>query len=133
MPPGSAGRDVVSLPDGLVMDLAGNVAEHALDYWNRSSEACHRSGVIVDPFCDKPSAYPAGASEKKGTPSDSTLHPRRTLMGGSFALLGAALAAPFRRPATPFAVAQMGGPEGGVPFSVEMASTGFRCARSATP
>jgi len=131
MPPGSAGRDVVSLPDGVVMDLAGNVSEHALDFWNRSSEACHRTGVIVDPFCDKPSAYPAGASQKMGPPGDSP-PPPRTRMGGSFALLAAALAAPFRRPASPF-VGAVFGPEGGALFGVEMASTGFRCARPATP
>jgi formylglycine-generating enzyme required for sulfatase activity len=61
LPPGSIGgvvhagsglRDVLTLPDGSqVFDLSGNAAEQARDDWNRMTEPCWQSILLVDPLC----------------------------------------------------------------------------------
>jgi sulfatase modifying factor 1 len=49
---GSGLRDVLVVPDGSkVFDLAANAAEHARDDWNRMTEPCWQSILLVDPLC----------------------------------------------------------------------------------
>jgi formylglycine-generating enzyme required for sulfatase activity len=48
-------RDWLVLPTGDVFDLAGNLAEWALDRYNRQDEPCwSHAGIFVDPLCDTP-------------------------------------------------------------------------------
>jgi sulfatase modifying factor 1 len=49
---GSGLRDVLVLPDGSkVFDLTANATEQARDDWNRMTEPCWQSILLVDPFC----------------------------------------------------------------------------------
>jgi formylglycine-generating enzyme required for sulfatase activity len=61
-PPGSGARDALTVPGGVVVDLAGNLSELAVDDWNLQSEACWGTGVFHDPVCRTPSADPATAA-----------------------------------------------------------------------
>src|SRR5204863_9318693 len=46
-------RDWLVLPTGTLFDLAGNLAEWALDRYSRQDEPCwNHPGVFVDPVCD---------------------------------------------------------------------------------
>jgi len=55
-PPGSGPLDGIDLPGGRVVDLAGNLAEYAVDQWNGLEEGCwSHPGVFVDPVCQTPS------------------------------------------------------------------------------
>lgn len=68
LPVGSGGRDrLPGLSGGELLDLAGNVAEWALDRFATQDASCWPSGVLLDPLC---------ASE---TPTVS-----RSVRGGSF-------------------------------------------------
>lgn len=50
--PGSGSLDALSLPTGMVFDLAGNVEEWVRDDWNKDDESCwSRPGVYRDPVC----------------------------------------------------------------------------------
>jgi formylglycine-generating enzyme required for sulfatase activity len=61
LPPGTIGgvvhagsglRDVLVLPDGSkVFDLTSNAGEQARDDWNRMTEPCWQSILLVDPLC----------------------------------------------------------------------------------
>lgn len=119
MPPGSGARDRVERPDGVIVDLGGNLSELVLDRWNLRTESCWGTGVAFDPLCDQPS-------------NDPNADGQHTVMGGSFVTLAASLAASFRAPALSFARAKSAGPSGGV-YSPLVTSVGFRCARSAAP
>jgi formylglycine-generating enzyme required for sulfatase activity len=49
---GSGLRDVLVLPDGSkVFDLTANAGEQARDDWNRMTEPCWQSILLVDPLC----------------------------------------------------------------------------------
>lgn len=99
--PGNSGKlDRVSLEDGEVVDLMGNVSEWTRDVWNRISEPCWADRAALDnPSCQTPST--ADRSE------DGELH---TLKGQSWRTL------PF--PAASRRGSAVGGP-----------GLGFRCAR----
>ncbi len=52
LPIGSGARDrLKGLAGGEVVDLAGNLAEWALDRWANQSDACWTEGVVQDPLC----------------------------------------------------------------------------------
>jgi len=54
--PGWSKRDVLSLPTGSVVDLAGNVSEWARDVFQPQSGSCWSGGgVMRDPVCTQPS------------------------------------------------------------------------------
>lgn len=118
-PPGSGGRDRLLRPEGTIVDLVGNLAEHTLDLWNLQTESCWGKGVLHDPLCTEPS-------------SDPNANGQHTVVGGSFVDLAGWAAAAQRRPAFPFARAKAEGPAGGV-YARLVAGVGFRCARSAAP
>jgi formylglycine-generating enzyme required for sulfatase activity len=113
-PPASGKRDRLSLPGGVIYDLAGNVSEHVRDIFQFQFDPCWGIGVFHDPTCSAPSASaPAG---------------RHVVMGGNFVQSSAGLAAAARGTDYVFAVAQQNGPAGGTLAPV-VAATGFRCAR----
>ncbi|HEY8080123.1 MAG TPA: SUMF1/EgtB/PvdO family nonheme iron enzyme [Labilithrix sp.] len=119
---GTGARDRLVLPTGTVLDLAGNVSEHALDTWNFANEPCWGTGVFIDPVCTQPSANP-------GIMHASSVH---SVVGGSFVATSFFVAAAVRMP-DPFSpdVPSMG-PEGGN-ADIGIGSTGFRCARADVP
>jgi formylglycine-generating enzyme required for sulfatase activity len=117
--PGSGVRDRLVLPTGTIVDLAGNVSEHALDRFNVDGESCWGTGVYRDPVCTTPSV---------ATPFPDSF----TLIGGSWVDGLQAMASASRQPTISFANAQKQGHAGGVD-AFEIANTGFRCARPATP
>jgi sulfatase modifying factor 1 len=107
-------RDVLALPDGSVVDLAGNVAEWTLDLWNRDTEPCWAAPLLVDPLCTTPSA------------TDGLHHSAR---GGAFdqpSLLTRAGVRPTRL----YLSSMQAGTETWVR---DRANIGFRCARPDTP
>jgi formylglycine-generating enzyme len=65
-PVGSGARDRLVLDGVAVVDLAGNVKEHARDRWNEQDEPCWRTGVFVNPVCDTPSATLSNARSVRG-------------------------------------------------------------------
>jgi len=88
------GRDELDLPTGRVRDLAGNLEEWALDYFQTQDEPCwsQRAGALVDPVCSSPGKLGPlravrGASwtstrgellaSTRFTADPSTWHPRR--------------------------------------------------------
>jgi formylglycine-generating enzyme required for sulfatase activity len=108
VPPGgptdvkTATRDRLVLPTGTIYDLAGNVAEWALDDWNRHDEPCWTPlGVYSDPVCHGKSA------------TDGVAH---TIRGGDWLVTRGQLSRGGRAAATNLLVS----PE-----------IGFRCARPA--
>ena len=119
-PPRSGARDTIVLPGGgMVYDLAGNVAEWALDVWNLQTESCWGPGVHHDPVCGSASTDPVGKGQ-------------HTVVGGSYVDLAADLVGPRRRPGYSFASALGAGPAGGANAPV-VTSVGFRCARPGSP
>jgi formylglycine-generating enzyme required for sulfatase activity len=101
-PPGSGSRDGLRLGDTKIVDLAGNLAEWALDFWNRDREPCWTPTLLFDPLCGEQS------------PQDGEGHGVR---GGHFAdWLPAQLQAAWRRWSS--------GDDAGLASEV-----GFRCAR----
>ena len=59
LPPGSALRDRLVLPDGSeVVDLNGNVSEWMADGFAPQESACWPEGVLIDPFCADTTSYP---------------------------------------------------------------------------
>ena len=52
--PGSGRLDRVSLPDGEIVDLAGNLAEWTRDTNQDADEPCHHDNPVVDPVCTEP-------------------------------------------------------------------------------
>lgn len=113
-PPGSGARDRLTMPEGVVVDLAGNVAELALDAWQYESEGCWQPGVAVDPLCTEHNADSPKA---------------HTVTGGSWITSAGWLAAASRQQSTDLATAALSGPAGGL-FAPGVANVGFRCARS---
>ena len=106
LPPGSGQRDLLRIGDRSVVDLAGNVAELALDTWNRQKEACWLPTFLHDPICQRPSG-------EDQTP--------RTIRGGSWASAASSLRAAFRR-----------GQKDEIDKTHLGPHVGFRCARPAT-
>ncbi len=101
-PVGTATRDRLELPTGTIVDLAGNVAEWTIDYWNEDDQGCWaKRGVYIDPVCRSPSK------------EDSTL---RTVRGGSWLVTSGQLVRTQR-------VGAAGSPVYSSP------DLGFRCAR----
>lgn len=49
---GFAAGDVLEIGGRAVVDLAGNVAEWALDAYQPDDHECHRPGYVVDPTCE---------------------------------------------------------------------------------
>jgi formylglycine-generating enzyme required for sulfatase activity len=118
--PGSGARDRLSLPTGVIVDLAGNLSEHALDQYQLDRESCWQTGVVNDPHCAMPSAMTGLAQSY-------------TVVGGSWLDPGIGLlASPSRQPSVDFAAAQKRGHAGGL-SSYTITNVGFRCARPATP
>jgi formylglycine-generating enzyme len=117
---GEGKRDRLKLASGDIVDLAGNLAEHALDLWNRSNGPCWGIGVFHDPVCTTPSSAPS---------DNPTVH---TIKGGGWTMSVLPLAAAARQPYVPFDQAIQSGPAGGA-FAPMVAGTGFRCARRAVP
>lgn len=66
LPSGSGARDVLRLEDGEVLDLAGNVSEHALDRYNGQDELCWGTGVLHNPVCAIASPVTGLARTTKG-------------------------------------------------------------------
>jgi formylglycine-generating enzyme required for sulfatase activity len=62
LPVGSGARDMLELPTGTVLDLAGNVTEHALDVWNAQDEPCWNVPLLYDPVCQQPGSVAARAT-----------------------------------------------------------------------
>lgn len=50
---GSGARDRVVFGGAVVVDLAGNLRELALDRFRRGDEPCWGTGVLVDPVCER--------------------------------------------------------------------------------
>ncbi|MEJ7728609.1 MAG: SUMF1/EgtB/PvdO family nonheme iron enzyme [Polyangiaceae bacterium] len=63
---GSGARDAFTLPTGTIVDLAGNLSEHALDVWNAQGEPCWTAGVHHDPLCTQQGAVPAAHGVRGG-------------------------------------------------------------------
>jgi sulfatase modifying factor 1 len=118
--PGQGARDRLQLAGGEIVDLAGNLSEHALDLWNRETDHCWGIGVFRDPVCTTPSSAPN---------DDPSVH---TIKGGGWVTAALPLAAAARQPGISFAKAIESGPAGGV-YTPVVANTGFRCARLAAP
>ncbi len=98
---GNGRLDRLALPGGVILDLAGNVAEWARDDWNRHDERCWTgTGVLHDPLC-------------RGTSADGIASPVR---GGDWIVSGGELARAER------ASAKVG---------LLTPEIGFRCARKA--
>ncbi|HEY8076016.1 MAG TPA: formylglycine-generating enzyme family protein [Labilithrix sp.] len=98
---GQGKRDRVVLESGTITDLAGNVAEWALDTWNRHDEKCWTAtGVYRDPLCTRASRDPYDHAAR----------------GGEWLVLGGELT----RTARAAAASVVATPE-----------VGFRCARPA--
>lgn len=87
LPSGSGARDALTLATGTVVDLAGNVREHAVDLWNMQDEACWTFTVGQDPICEQPSAEPRRGTAR-AVRGGSWLDLRRRLMAASRDLLG---------------------------------------------
>jgi formylglycine-generating enzyme required for sulfatase activity len=114
-PARSGAKDRLVLPDGgTVFDIAGNVAEHALDVWNLQSESCWGTGVFHDPVCNSPSADPHAAGQ-------------HTVVGGGWTFGASGLAAAFRRPS--YSWAKVAGQTAGGSDDQRVTGIGFRCAR----
>jgi formylglycine-generating enzyme required for sulfatase activity len=119
-PAGAGAKDRLVLPNGgVVVDLAGNVSERALDLWNALTESCWGTGVFRDPVCTTPSAEPGVSA-------------RHTVVGGSWLVGSTVLVASSRGPEFAFAMAQSMVNANGNPLSPNVANTGFRCARADT-
>jgi formylglycine-generating enzyme required for sulfatase activity len=100
---GSGARDRLELPTGVILDLAGNVSEWALDDWNRHDGKCWASpGLYSDPLC-------------RGSSPDGLAHPVR---GGEWLVT----AGQITRSERVGAILLLLTPE-----------TGFRCARAGGP
>lgn len=116
-PPGAGARDRLELAGGVIVDLAGNLSEYALDMFAPDIAACAASGVAYDPVCTEPTKLPA-------------IPEARAVMGGSWVAPATSLASSTTGPSLPFEKSRRNGPAGGVD-AYAMTSTGFRCARSA--
>jgi formylglycine-generating enzyme required for sulfatase activity len=110
---GRGARDRLVRPGGVILDLAGNVSEHALDFWNRADEPCWGSGVFTNPVCETPTkitGIPAGA---------------RSIVGGNWLAPGAFTVSTTRGYGIPFALAL----QKRSTYATALSSVGFRCAR----
>jgi formylglycine-generating enzyme required for sulfatase activity len=116
--PGSGAKDRLSLPGGVIVDLAGNLSEYTLDLWNLQSDACWGTGVAHDPVC------------RRASPS-AIVQGTHTVVGGSWVEGTAGLAAASRTASYSFVEEAAKGPAGGL-SAVFMTSIGFRCARPGT-
>jgi formylglycine-generating enzyme required for sulfatase activity len=106
--PGEGALDVVTLPTGKIVDLAGNLREWMLDAWNRQTEPCWNArGVYANPRCMQASA------------SDG---PGQSMRGGDWLTQPAALRAAARGWESTLHTALASGP-----------TYGFRCVRDASP
>lgn len=78
---GAASGDRLSLPSGILVDLAGNVMEFASDFWQLDAEPCWSgAGVLWNPSCDKPSTQDiVGRAVRGGNFSDPPLFLRAAL------------------------------------------------------
>lgn len=115
--PGSGARDRLAVTGGVVVDLAGNLAEHVLDYLDLPDGACWGpGGILVDPLCATPSAAARNAY---------------AVAGGAWLRRADALAGTSRDVAFDFDQARKSGPTGG-DYQFLATTTGFRCARPAT-
>lgn len=66
--PGSGARDRlrVSAGEPEIVDLAGNVRELTIDFWNRQDEPCWSARVLHDPRCETPSPGDGLARSTRG-------------------------------------------------------------------
>jgi formylglycine-generating enzyme required for sulfatase activity len=65
--PGNGSRDRLTLAEGDVLDLSGNLREWTRDYWNRSSEPCwSNQPLLKNPECTSPSASDGELRTSKG-------------------------------------------------------------------
>jgi len=96
----SFGRDALTLPTGTVVDLAGNLSEWALDWFQGPSEACWSSEKVYEnPLCNIPGMlFPS----------------QRAVRGASFVSAAGELAAARRDALDPTTITPV---------------VGFRCAR----
>ncbi len=117
---GSGTRDRLALPGGVIVDLAGNVAEHTLDYWNESGDPCSQDGVSRNPVCETPSTDPTIAAGS------------RVATGGHWTGLAFSTAASSRGPMVPFARATAS-TAALYRYANVLVAIGFRCARPAKP
>lgn len=117
LPAGNGDRDRIALRQGVLLDLAGNLSEMALDLWNLQTESCWGAGVFFEPLCTTPS-------------SDPNANGQHTVVAGSFLDPAGAITVAQRRPAFSFSRAQAAGPAGGI-HAPQFAGIGFRCARPA--
>ncbi len=109
--PGHGKLDQLTMPDGTVVDLAGNVSEWARDVWNRQAEPCWSTpGIYTEPLCATPS------------PADG---PNYTVRGAGWLDEGLNLHAPTRT----FALTGLGA---GLSQDADP-EVGFRCMRGAGP
>jgi formylglycine-generating enzyme required for sulfatase activity len=103
LPGGSGLRDRLDVGGGTIVDLAGNVEEWTLDFWNPPSGPCwSATRVLHDPACESPDESTGGAY---------------VLHGGNWARPATETAAAWRR----YLVDDF--------FSIEV---GVRCARKGT-
>jgi formylglycine-generating enzyme required for sulfatase activity len=78
------GRDVLELPTGVVVDLAGNVSEHARDVYQHLAGPCWAAPIHFDPWCPAPDG------------------PQQTVArGGAWTFPGPTMRAAFRNPVAP--------------------------------
>lgn len=112
---GRGARDRLVLRTGTILDLAGNMSEHALDVWNLPTEDCWGSGVFADPVCD----------ESRATPHAIVAH---TVVGGSYMSGATQLMAAWRDEGVSYGLAiSPGAAQAGA--AGRIIATGFRCAR----